>query len=68
MCFDLGFMTPREKKIYKVTLTGTVVNALLIVLKFVAGVVGRSSAMIADAVHSLSDFVTDAIVLSLIHI
>lgn len=61
-------MTPREKKIYKVTLTGTVVNALLIVLKFVAGVVGRSSAMVADAVHSLSDFVTDAIVLVFVRI
>lgn len=56
-------MTPREKKIYKVTLTGTLVNALLIVLKLMAGIIGRSSAMIADAVHSLSDFITDAIVL-----
>lgn len=61
-------MTLREKEIYKVTLIGTVVNALLIVLKLVAGIIGRSSAMIADAVHSLSDFVTDAIVLIFVRI
>ncbi len=47
---------------------GTVVNALLIVLKLVAGIIGRSSAMVADAVHSLSDFVTDAIVLIFVRI
>ncbi len=56
-------MDSREKNIYRVTLTGTAVNALLIILKMLAGVIGRSSAMIADAVHSLSDFVTDVIVL-----
>lgn len=50
------------------TLIGTVVNALLIVLKLVAGIIGRSSAMVADAVHSLSDFVTDAIVLIFVRI
>lgn len=56
---------PERKRIYKVTLTGSAVNAMLIVLKFVAGIAGRSSAMVADAVHSLSDFITDAIVLIL---
>ena len=56
-------MDSREKEIYKVTITGTIVNALLIALKFIAGVFGRSSALVADAVHSLSDFVTDMIVL-----
>lgn len=56
-------MDAREKEIYKVTLTGSAVNAVLIVLKFIAGFVGRSSAMVADAVHSLSDFVSDVIVL-----
>ena len=53
----------REKEIYKVTLVGGAVNMLLLVFKFVAGVIGHSAAMIADAVHSLSDFVTDIIVL-----
>lgn len=53
----------REKEIYKVTLVGSGGNLLLLILKFVAGVVGHSSAMMADAVHSLSDFFTDLIVL-----
>lgn len=61
-------MTTREKEIYKVTLVGSAVNMVLIILKFVAGVVGRSSAMLADAVHSLSDFVTDAVVLVFVRI
>ena len=61
-------MNAREKEIYKVTLTGTAVNAVLIVLKFIAGCVGRSSAMVADAVHSLSDFVTDVIVIVFVKI
>ncbi|MDE6316837.1 MAG: cation diffusion facilitator family transporter, partial [Muribaculaceae bacterium] len=61
-------MDSREKRIYKVTLIGTAVNALLIVFKFIAGIVGRSSAMTADAVHSLSDLITDAIVLIFVKI
>lgn len=60
--------TIRRKEIYKVTLVGSALNALLIVLKFVGGIVGRSSAMVADAVHSLSDFVTDVIVLVFVKI
>ena len=59
---------PREKEIYKVTLIGGAVNMLLLVFKFVAGVLGHSSAMIADAIHSLSDFVTDIIVLVFVKI
>ena len=61
-------MESREKSIYKVTLVGSAVNAVLIVLKFIAGIVGHSSAMVADAVHSLSDFVTDVIVLVFVRI
>lgn len=61
-------MDTREKKIYKVTLTGTAVNVLLVAFKFFAGIVGKSSAMIADAVHSLSDFLSDVIVLIFIKI
>ena len=38
-------------------------NVVLLVFKFVAGFLGGSAAMIADAVHSLSDFITDVIVL-----
>lgn len=58
----------REKEIYKVTLVGSVANMLLTALKFVAGVVGHSAAMTADAVHSLSDLLTDAVVLVFVRI
>ena len=58
----------RNKEIYKVTLVGGAVNVLLLVFKFVAGIMGHSAAMIADAVHSLSDLVTDVIVLVFVRI
>jgi cation diffusion facilitator family transporter len=51
-----------------VTLVGGAVNVVLLVFKFVAGFVGHSAAMVADAVHSLSDFVTDVIVLVFVRI
>ncbi|MBQ3985243.1 MAG: cation transporter [Bacteroidales bacterium] len=53
----------REDQIRRITLIGSAGNVLLVIVKFIAGVVGRSSAMIADAVHSLSDLLTDFIVL-----
>ena len=58
----------REKEIYKVTLVGSAGNLALLTFKFVAGVLGHSSAMIADAVHSLSDFFTDLIVLMFVKV
>ena len=58
----------RKKEIFKVTLVGGAVNVVLLLFKFVAGIVGHSAAMVADAVHSLSDFVTDVIVLVFVHI
>ena len=58
----------RNREIYKVTLVGGAVNVLLLVFKFVAGFVGHSAAMVADAVHSLSDFVTDVVVLAFVRI
>ncbi len=58
----------REAGIYRVTLVGSVVNLLLLVFKFVAGILGHSAAMLADAVHSLSDFVTDIIVIVFVRI
>lgn len=57
-----------EKEIQKVTLYGSAVNLVLVVFKFVAGVLGHSAAMIADAIHSLSDFATDIVVLLFVHI
>ena len=58
----------REKEIYKVTLVGSVGNAALVTFKFIAGILGNSAAMIADAVHSLSDFATDLLVLIFVSI
>ena len=58
----------REKGIYRATIVGGIVNVLLVVFKFVAGFVGNSSAMIADAIHSLSDFVTDIIIIVFVRI
>ena len=58
----------REKEIYKVTIVGSIANFVLLAFKFVAGILGHSAAMLADAVHSLSDFVTDVIVLVFVRI
>ena len=58
----------RERQIYKVTLVGSIGNAVLVLFKFVAGVLGHSAAMVADAFHSLSDFVTDIIVLVFVRV
>ncbi len=58
----------REKEIVHITLWGSVVNVALTALKFVAGIMGCSAAMIADAVHSLSDLLTDFVVLLFVRI
>ena len=60
--------TSRQRGIYQVTVIGSIVNLLLLMFKFFAGIVGQSSAMIADAVHSLSDFITDIIVIVFVRI
>ena len=53
---------------FRVTVWGAVVNVVLVGLKLVAGVAGRSSAMVADAVHSLSDLATDVVVIVFVHL
>ena len=58
----------REKEIYKVTLVGSAGNVALLTFKFVAAILGHSAAMMADAVHSLSDFVTDIIVILFVRV
>ena len=58
----------REKEIYRVTLVGSFVNFLLVIFKFLAGIAGHSAAMLADAVHSLSDFITDVVVILFVRI
>lgn len=61
-------MKKREDEITRVTLAGSVVNLLLVGLKALAGVAGHSAAMVSDAVHSLSDFVTDIVVLVFVRV
>lgn len=56
-------MRTREKQITRVTLIGSIVNLILTAIKITAGVVGKSGAMIADGIHSLSDLASDIVVL-----
>lgn len=58
----------REKDIYRVTIIGSVVNLVLTAAKIVAGVVGKSAAMISDGVHSLSDLISDFVVLAFVKV
>ena len=62
------YETTEERKIYLVTLQGALVNIVLSLLKLIAGIVGHSAAIMADAVHSLSDLMTDFIVLIMVKI
>jgi len=61
---DLNANAPdtRTTDAKKVTIVGSIANLALAVVKFAAGVIGGSAAMVADAVHSLSDLVTDVMV------
>jgi cation diffusion facilitator family transporter len=58
----------RTKQISNITLIGSFINFVLTLGKIIAGIVGHSSAMIADGVHSLSDFITDVIVIVFIKV
>lgn len=53
----------RSNAAVRVTMIGMAANVILTIFKFIAGVLGNSSAMMADAVHSLSDFITDIVVI-----
>ena len=61
-------MNDRKQQINRVTLWGAAVNLLLTACKIAAGIFGRSAAMIADGVHSLSDLLSDAVVLIFTHV
>lgn len=61
-------METRERQITRITWIGMVINAVLTAFKLVAGLVGKSSAMVADGVHSLSDFISDIIILAFLKI
>jgi len=58
-----GPITPREKKIRSITLWGALLNIVLLIVKIVSGLLIRSSALIADGVHSLTDLATDLLIL-----
>ena len=57
-----------DSRIYAVTMKGVLVNTILTAFKFTAAILGHSAAMLADAAHSLSDLVTDFIVLLFVRI
>ena len=61
-------MHNREQEIRRVTVAGAIVNIFLTIFKIIAGVLGRSSAMVADGIHSLSDLLSDIVVLVFTHI
>ncbi|BCX80733.1 hypothetical protein MIT9_P0309 [Methylomarinovum caldicuralii] len=63
---DLRQQQSRAKR--RVTLVGALVNLLLGIGKIVAGCYGRSQALIADGIHSLSDLLTDVLVLATLRI
>ena len=61
-------MENRASEARKVTIIGFFVNLVLTAAKITAGIIGKSSAMIADGVHSLSDFATDIVVLAFVKV
>ena len=58
----------RTEKAQQVTWIGAIINVILSLGKILAGFSGKSAAMIADGIHSLSDLVTDLIVVIFFHI
>lgn len=61
-------MKDRAKKAKRITFIGFIVNLILSAAKLAGGILGNSAAMIADAVHSMSDFVTDLIVIAFVNV
>ena len=61
-------MHNREQEIRRVTVVGAIVNIILTIFKIIAGALGRSAAMVADGIHSLTDLLSDIIVLVFTHI
>lgn len=61
-------LNDREKQIRNITLWGSLVNVVLTVCKIVAGILGRSAAMVADGIHSLSDLMSDVVILIFVHL
>ncbi|MBQ3251360.1 MAG: cation transporter [Bacteroidales bacterium] len=61
-------MHDRGQEIRRITVVGAIVNIILTIFKIIAGVLGRSAAMVADGIHSLSDLLSDIVVLVFTHI
>lgn len=61
-------MEKRGKEAKRITMVGFFVNLILTMAKIAAGIIGKSSAMLADGVHSLSDFATDIVVIAFINV
>lgn len=61
-------MHDRRKEIRRITVVGAIVNIILTIFKIIAGALGRSAAMVADGIHSLSDLLSDIVVLVFTHI
>lgn len=61
-------LNDREKQIRDITLWGSLVNVVLTICKIVAGILGRSAAMVADGIHSLSDLMSDVVILIFVHL
>lgn len=61
-------MKTRDQQISRITWIGMAINAALTAFKLVAGAIGKSSAMMADGVHSLSDFISDIVILAFLKI
>jgi len=57
----------QEKEAHKVTLIGAVLDTVLGVAKIIVGWLSNSHALIADGIHSLSDLLTDALVIVVTH-
>jgi len=58
----------RTKQAMKATWTGFFSNLFLTAGKLAAGIAGNSTAMLADGIHSLSDFATDIVVIGFVHV
>ncbi len=58
----------QRKEANRITWIGFFANLILTIFKLIAGLVGQSAAMIADAAHSLSDFATDLVVVGSLRI
>lgn len=60
-------MSERRETRYRLTrqatIVGAVVNVFLTLIKILFGIVGQSQSLLADGIHSLSDLLSDALVL-----